>query len=165
MLRAARRSRRIAFDNEEYRDTLFNYPDNCASPEKTLAEYQAQARLRGRQIMQALAAESPRIVFLVLHGPYSSFEGTPEQVRGGQSQWENEELRGAFSAGLIEGMDSRSQFVDGGEFYVYRSVGRFPGVLRFPQIRDRLRGGGLSVPAGGPARGVATEGQHLVWGV
>ena len=36
-----------------------------------------------------------------------------------------EELRGPFSAGLIEGLDSRAQFVDGGEVYAYRAVDDF----------------------------------------
>ena len=115
----------IFFDNEEYAGALFNYPDNCSDPTKTLAEYREQARLRGRQIMQAVAQEYPGIVVLAFHGPYSSFSGTPNQVRGAQTDWQLEELRGPFSAGFIEGLDSRSRFVDGGEVYAYRTVDDF----------------------------------------
>lgn len=115
----------IFLDNEEYQRTLFNYPEDCGDPSRPLAEYLAQARWRGRQIMQAMAAEFPEMVTLVAHGPYSSFEGTPEAVHRGQTHWDAEELRGAFSAGLIEGLDSRGRFVDGGELYAYRSAEDF----------------------------------------
>jgi len=115
----------IFFDNEEYRGTLFNHPEDCSDPTKSLADYQAQARLRGRQIMQAVADEYPGIVVMAFHGPYSSAPDTPDSVRRGQTNWEVEELRGPFSAGFIEGLDSRSQFVDGGEVYAYRTVEDF----------------------------------------
>ena len=121
----------IFLDNEEYQRPLFNYPEDCSDPAKSLAEYLEQARLRGRQIMQAIASEYPEIVVLVAHGPYSSFEGTPDEVRAGQTQWEAEDLRGAFSAGLIEGTDSRSRFVDGGELYTYRSAADFQASYEF----------------------------------
>ena len=115
----------IFFDNEEYAGALFNHPDNCSDPTKTLAEYRDQARLRGRQIMQAVAEEYPGIVVLAYHGPYASFSGTPDTVRRGQTNWQVEELRGPFSAGFVEGLGSRAQFVDGGEVYAYRTVEDF----------------------------------------
>ena len=115
----------IFFDNEEYQRPLFNYPDDCSDPSKSLDQYRDQARLRGRQIAQAIAGEYPGIVVMAFHGPYSTFSGTPNQVRGGQTNWQSEELRGPFSAGLIEGLDSRSRFVDGGEVYAYRTVDDF----------------------------------------
>jgi Bacterial Ig domain len=115
----------IFFDNEEYRRPLFNYPEDCSDPSKSLQEYQDQARLRGQQIMQAMASEYPEIVFLAFHGPYSSCSGTPDNVRRGQTNWQSEELRGPFSVGLIEGMASRSRFVDGGEVYAYRTANDF----------------------------------------
>jgi hypothetical protein len=115
----------IFFDNEEYRRPLFNYPEDCSDPSKSLQEYQDQARLRGRQIMQAIGGEYPQIVFVVLHGPYSSCSSTPENVRGGATKWQLEELRGPFSVGLIEGLANRSRFVDGGEIYGYRTADDF----------------------------------------
>ena len=115
----------IFFDNEEYVRLLFNYPDDCDDPAKTLDEYREQARLRGRQIAQAISGEYPDIVFVVYHGPYSSFSGTPDEVRGGQTNWELDELRGPFSVGIIEGLDSRARFVDGGEVFAYRTVEDF----------------------------------------
>ena len=121
----------IFLDNEEYLRLLFNHPEDCAHPERPLGAYLAQARLRGRQIMEAMAAEFPELVVLAAHGPYSSFEGTPAEVRAGQTVWELEELRGAFSVGLIEGLDSRGRFVDGGEMYRYRTPAEFEGSFTF----------------------------------
>ncbi|HEX8077480.1 MAG TPA: Ig-like domain-containing protein, partial [Chthoniobacterales bacterium] len=115
----------IFFDNEEYLRRLFNYPDNCDDATKSLAQYRAQARLRGREIGEALANEFPEIVLMVLHGPYSSFAGTPEEVHRGQTEWDTEELRGPFSIGLLEGLDSRAEFVDGGAVYAYRAAADF----------------------------------------
>src|SRR3712207_7225783 len=45
--------------NEEYRGGLFNYPENCSAPDKSLGEYQDQARLRGREVMRAMTEEFP----------------------------------------------------------------------------------------------------------
>ena len=115
----------IFFDNENYDESLFNYPNDCRYPSKSLSEYRDQARLRGRAIMEAMAREYPTLVFLVLHGPYTSFSGTPDAVRGGQTDWKTEQLRGPFSVGLIEGLGKRSTFVDGGEVYAYRSDSDF----------------------------------------
>ncbi len=115
----------IFFDNEEYGAGVFNYPQDCSDPSRSLSEYQDQARLRGRQIMEAMSREHPTLVFIALHGPYSSFAGTPDQVRGGQTDWRLEQLRGPFSAGLIEGLGTRATFVDGGEVYAYRSESDF----------------------------------------
>ena len=110
----------ICFDNEEYASPQYNYPDDCADPAKSLAEYSAQAGLRGKQVMQAIAAEFPDIVFLTLISPSHSHPGTPAAVLGG-GNWDGNELRGAFTAGLIEGADSRTRFVDGGGVYTWRS--------------------------------------------
>jgi hypothetical protein len=125
----------IFFDNEEYRRPIFNYPEDCSDRSKSLQEYQDQARLRGRQIMQAMVREYPEIVFVVFHGPYSSCSSTPDNVRAGQTKWQLEELRGSFSAGLIEGMASTTRFVDGGEVYAYRSVDDFKVSYDFRKYR------------------------------
>ena len=98
-----------------------------------------------------------------MHGPYSSFSGTPDQVRGGQTNWRLDELRGPFSVGLIEGLDIRSQFVDGGEVYAYRTVDDF-------QVSYDYRKKGIATATAAcpfistlPAPGVAAKGRHLLW--
>ncbi len=115
----------IFFDNEEYAGALFNYPEDCSDLSKSLDEYREQARLRGRQIARAISDEFPDLVFVALHGPYSSFSDTPDEVRRGQTAWEVEEMRGPFSTGIIEGLDSLARFVDGGEIYGYRTTEDF----------------------------------------
>ncbi len=120
----------ISFDNEEYWSAQYNYPDDCADQAKSLAAYSAQARLRGRQIMEAIAGEFPDIVFLVFFGPYTSHPGTPNDVRRGGS-WTEQELRGPFTVGLMEGADSRTRVVDGGEVYAYRTEADFQGSYDF----------------------------------
>ncbi|MEA3213635.1 MAG: hypothetical protein QOE70_6692 [Chthoniobacter sp.] len=115
----------IFFDNEEYDQGLFNYPKDCSYPSKSLPEYQDQARRRGREIMEAMVREYPTLVVIALHGPYSSFSGTPDEVRRGQTDWVSEELRGPFSVGLIEGLGEQATFVDGGEVYAYRTEDDF----------------------------------------
>ena len=82
------------------------------------------ATIRGGQVLQ-IPVSDILVTLMVFHGPYSSFAETPDEVRAGQTDWQVEELRGPFSVGLIEGMDSRSRFFDGGEAYAYRTVDDF----------------------------------------
>ena len=50
----------IVYDNEEYLDgKWFNYKEDYENPLYNLNEHAEQAKLRGRQIMQAMTAESP----------------------------------------------------------------------------------------------------------
>jgi len=44
----------IFFDDEEYNGQIWNYPDACKYKNKTLEEYQAQSRMRGRQVMDTI---------------------------------------------------------------------------------------------------------------
>lgn len=110
----------IFFDNEVYAPqiSLFNYPTDCDTG-NTLAQYEVQARLRGKQIMQAMVSEYPEITVIFAHGPYVSCVETPAGVRAGQSGYTASELMGAFTVGFMEGMGSQARIVDGGEFYNY----------------------------------------------
>jgi hypothetical protein len=72
------------------------------------------------------------------------------RCRLGQTNWRSEELRGPFSVGLIEGMASRSRFVNGGGVYAYRTVaqclsaGQFINRTRLVNISD----GNLTIDQG-----------------
>ena len=112
----------IIFDNEEYKRRLWNYPDNCSYPAKTLQQYQDQARLVGKQLMQAIVAEYPEVVLLTYFGPAISQPGAPGDAGGSPSE---HELQGPFSVGMMEAMDPRTRNVDGGEIYQLRSAGDF----------------------------------------
>lgn len=113
----------IFFDNEQYFASWGDYPSGVLYPGKSLAEYQAQARWRGRQVMEAMVAQFPEIVVLTLHGPYISEPKAPSPLF---PQWQSaNELLGPFFAGFMEGKGPLSQNVDGGELYDLRSTDQF----------------------------------------
>jgi len=101
------------FDNEQYFQPWGEYPGGVANPMTSLPDYQAQAALRGRQVMEAMVAEFPEIVVVPLHGPYISdpysvlrlgFAGVPDR----------NQLLGPFSVGFVQGAGISGQVVDGG---------------------------------------------------
>jgi regulation of enolase protein 1 (concanavalin A-like superfamily) len=116
----------IFFDNEEYQTPWFNYPEDFASVQGNLANYQAQTRLRGKQLMEAVSSVFPNIQVLTFHGPYLSEPKTPESVKltWGYSASEFE-LSGAFFVGFMEGRTNNAVVIDGGEFYLYRTYEHF----------------------------------------
>jgi hypothetical protein len=110
------------YDNEEYLGHWLNYPEDYQNPTHSLAEYQDQTRLRGRQIGQAIVAAYPGITLLVYQCPCLSEPKTPSEVRARQSGPADEnDLDGPFFVGLLEGMAGNGQLIDGGEFYTYRT--------------------------------------------
>lgn len=116
----------IFFDNEEYKGRWLNYNEDYVNPEHSLQEYQDQTRLRGQQIMDAVVAEFPDVVFLVYHGPYLSEPKTPLDVIMGQSPPGDEaDLSGPLFTGFLEGLGPQSQLIDGGEVYAYRTAEDF----------------------------------------
>jgi hypothetical protein len=113
----------FVFDNEQYFTPWANYPDGV-NYGYTLAQYETQARLRGRQVMEAMVSEFPDIVVITLHGPYVSEPDAPWQL--GFPQWQNgNELQGPFFAGFQEGRGLLATNVDGGELYDLRSATDF----------------------------------------
>jgi hypothetical protein len=113
----------IYFDNETYYAPWADYPKGVRHPEKSLAEYREQARLRGREVMQAMVAQFPEITVLLLHGPYISEPRAPAPLFP-QVQSSNE-LHGPFFAGMAEGAGDRARVVDGGELYHLRTEEEF----------------------------------------
>ena len=113
----------IYFDNENYEVRWADYPTGVAHPRKTLAEYQAQARLRGKQVMRALTAAHPDITVLTLHGPYISEPKAPSPLF---PSWHlSNRLLGPFFAGFVEGAGARARIIDGGELYHLRTAEEF----------------------------------------
>ena len=113
----------IILDNElkkywNYRDAFY--------VGRTLQECHDQARLRGRQLMEAAISVYPDIVVLVFHGPYTSI--TAAKQRG--SYCNNITLLGSFAAGIIEASalqktTPHSIAIDGGELYDFRDLKEF----------------------------------------
>jgi hypothetical protein len=113
----------IYFDNENYGVRWADYPSGVAYPRKTLAEYQAQARLRGRQVQEAMTAVFPDITVLTLHGPYVSEPKAPSPLF---PSWQlSNRLLGPFFAGCVEGAGPKTRSIDGGELYHLRTPEEF----------------------------------------
>ncbi len=112
----------LSFDNEEYTGKLWTYPDDVSQKTKTLDQYRTQAALRGKQIMQAVCARFPKVKMHVYHGPYVSEVKTPLWVTMDQAGRNYEDLRGAFFAGMLEGLGAQASLTDGGEVYSYRTA-------------------------------------------
>jgi hypothetical protein len=93
---------------------IWNWPDDVSDSSKTLADYQVQARLRGRQVMEAMTQEYPGIVVMTAH---SAAECDPTINWWFGSPYGKRELMGPFVAGLVEGASLNGQVVDGGEWH------------------------------------------------
>ncbi len=127
LAKAAREAglRGIYFDNEAYYAPWPDYPKGVRHPEKSLGEYQDQARRRGREVMEAMTARFPGITVILLHGPYISEPRAPDSLFP-QVQSSNE-LHGPFFAGFLEGAGPHASVVDGGELYNLRTEEEFRG--------------------------------------
>jgi len=113
----------LYIDNESYQAPWADYPRGVLHEKKSLQEYQDQARLRGRQVMEAMVSQYPDITVLLLHGPYVS---EPKAQPPLFFQWqESNELLGPFFAGFVEGAGARATVVDGGELYQLRTEAEF----------------------------------------
>jgi hypothetical protein len=152
----------VLFDNEPYQIDPWNYPSDPAleaeynipnscsySSTYTLAQYQAQAELRGQQIMQTMVAQYPQIQVMFFHGPYDSFSGTPSSIQPNNAFWANE-LEGPFTVGFAEGSGPSSGVQDGGELnfttlsqyqyaYQYRKVSFASDATNVPFIPESFR--------------------------
>ena len=125
LARAAREAglKGIYFDNETYQAPWADHPRGVRHGAKSLQEYQDQARLRGRQVMEAMVSQFPDITVIFLHGPYISEPKAPSPLF---FQWQSSnELHGPFFAGFVEGAGARATVVDGGELYHLRTEEQF----------------------------------------
>jgi hypothetical protein len=113
----------IYFDNENHSANWSHYPDGVDHPSKTLMEYQQQARLRGKQTMEAMVSQFPEIIVISLHGPYLSEPKAPAPLFP-QLQTTNQ-LMGPFFCGFVEGVGKRATCVDGGKLYHLRASKEF----------------------------------------
>lgn len=113
----------IYFDNEEYHEKIWDYPAAVDSSSKyTLEQYRAQARLRGKQCMQACIEEYPNIEVTCIYGAYISEPRLPGWFLG----FNYGALMGAFVVGMTEATVGNQAFVhDGGEVYKYRTQSQF----------------------------------------
>jgi hypothetical protein len=116
----------ICFDNEQYAKAWGDYPGGASyAPGKTLNDYRAQQRLRGKQVMEAMVSVFPDIAVITLHGPSVSEPNAPSSLQFPQWQSGNE-LLGPYYAGFMEGVGSSPALnIDGGELYTLRTANDF----------------------------------------
>jgi hypothetical protein len=114
----------IFFDNEEYFEQLWDYPEDLKYP-YPLEAYQQQYRRRGRELMAALTKVWPEIRIITAHGPYVSEPTTPRGVTLLQTDAREGHLAGHFFSGMLEAAPATGRVVDGGEVYQYRTAEDF----------------------------------------
>ena len=121
----------ICFDNEQYAAPWGDYGGHLKyAATKTFANYQAQARLRGKQVMEAMVAQFPDIAVVTLHGPSVSEPAAPTSL--GYPQWQSgNELLGPYFAGFMEGAGDSACNMDGGELYHLRTESQFEAVYNW----------------------------------
>lgn len=119
----------LVFDNEEYALRWQNFPeDHPGADPADLGLWQKQASVRGRQIAETTAEVFPEAIIGVMHGPYLSVDGGPDQPRAIEAQAggaDGHELRGPFFFGLLEGLGADQTLVDMGELYQLRGDREF----------------------------------------
>lgn len=128
--------RGILFDNEEYQGHWDNFPEDVASDgvSRGVNAYQAQAQLRGLQVMQAVQSVFPGAKVAVAHGPYLSVPrgaGAPPSIQLQAGDWQDQELMGPFFTGLVEGAAQPLTVIDAGELYALRSAEDFAQSLTY----------------------------------
>jgi len=122
----------VYFDNETYFSKWSHYPVGVEYPALNLRAYQDQARLRGRQVMEAMVAQFPDIVVISLHGPYVSEPKAPAPLF---PQWSTtNQLLGPFFCGFLEGAGKRATCVDGGRLFHLRTAKEFQDSYAFRKI-------------------------------
>lgn len=139
-LARAGRSAGILLDTEQYQGPLFEYPRQRDAGRRSFADYQAQARRRGRELMQAFEDGYPGLTLLLTFGHSYAFWQRP--IYGRPLQTVPYGLLPAFVDGLIEGA-RRAVIVDGHEHsYWYQEPERFRAAYQLmhdgtlPIVRD-----------------------------
>lgn len=123
----------ILFDNEGYFGDVSNYPGVC--PGHSLTGCQDQARLRGRQILDAMRAVWPDVRVMSLYGPWVSeprTSGALSPLMPFNDVSAANELTGSFFVGMVESAaGTPARVIDGGEIYSARTAAQFAAITRW----------------------------------
>jgi len=109
----------VVYDNEPYSGPVWD-----ATPGHTLAESQAQALLRGQQIVDAMRGAWPDIQVIAFHGAWASEPSTPSALSP-IIYYDLSTLfptLGSFFIGMVQStVGTPATVVDGGEIYTLRT--------------------------------------------
>jgi hypothetical protein len=104
-------SRGILIDPEAYESPMFEYPKQKGHAKRKFADYAAQTRRRGAEVMRALEKGYPGLtVFLTIAGTHADIQRRGDQIQFDRGQYG---LLPAFVEGLVDGASSSAKIVDG----------------------------------------------------
>ena len=116
----------ILLDTEQYEGRLFQYERQRDAKSKPWQGYARQARLRGREVMNALQDEFPDIHILLTFGytlPLYELKGVADPKALAKAE---NGLLAPFLDGMVDGARGNSRIIDGFELsYGYKTVDRF----------------------------------------
>lgn len=116
--------RGILFDVEQYGKPLFNYSKQRDANTKSFADYSAQARRRGQELMRAFQQEDPDITIVFTWGltlAYLQTDGAVAKLPATEYG-----LLPAFITGMVDAASPDVSLVDGYEgAYGFRDAGHF----------------------------------------
>lgn len=117
----AARIKGICFDPEPYDFELWNYAKQPRAKERSFAQYRAQVRLRGKQLMRAFEKEMPgALVLTFFHvSLIGHLADLPEDRREAELQKGGWGLMPDFLIGMLEGASAKARFIDGNEMAYY----------------------------------------------
>ncbi len=133
--------RGICFDPEPYDFSLWDYAKQPQAKAHTFAEYRAQVRRRGAQLMRAFEDRMPGATILTffhvsLFDRYATLSDAELTERLARESWG---LMPDFFVGMLEGASDRARFIDGNEnAYYYTSREQY--FRAYHAIRQRALG-------------------------
>ncbi len=148
--------RGILLDTEQYQGKLFDYQKQHGAADHSWAEYAAQTRRRGREVMAAFQEGFPGLTILVTFGPSLVWK----QIGGGRTPVADcpDGLLVPFFDGMIAAASKETQLVDGHELsYGYRDASDFV------QARETIRNGAARLAADRPGYARAVSAAFGIW--
>ena len=114
----------ILFDIEQYTNPLFNYAKQRDAKSKSWNDYAAQARKRGREVMDAFQSGYPDITLFLTWGyslPWRQSHNDPAQLQSAPYG-----LLAPFLDGMLEAARGKTRIIDGYESsYTFKDTSRF----------------------------------------
>ena len=131
----------ILFDIEQYEGQLFNYRKQRDAATKSWELYAAQARRRGREVMEGFQKGYPGLTVFLTFG--YSLPWTESHAGKGPLSACNYGLLAPFLDGMVEAAEGRTRIVDGYELsYGYKTAEQFAAARKamkedlLPIVRD-----------------------------